>query len=110
MKEKIEKKLGWKELPLANFLEAGSSINFETGDWRSQKPIWDEKKCKNCLFCWIYCPDSAILVKDKKMTGIDYRYCKGCGICVTECPFKAIEMNPVRGSSLNGVKKEEKGK
>ena len=92
MGEKVKKKLGWKELPSGDFLEAGSSLNFETGDWRSQRPIWDKKKCKHCLFCWIYCPDSAIVVKDKRMTGIDFRYCKGCGICATECPFEAIEM------------------
>jgi len=90
MAEKIKK--GWKELAPGDLLGPATSLDFETGDWRVECPIWDEKKCKNCLLCWIYCPDSAIIVKDKKMVGIDYRYCKGCGICATECPFKAIEM------------------
>ena len=49
----------------------------------------------NCLFCWIYCPDSAIEVKDGKIVGMDYEHCKGCGICESVCPVKpekAIKM------------------
>jgi len=44
------------------------------------------------MICWIYCPDSSILVEDGKMIGFDYKHCKGCGICAAECPTKAIEM------------------
>ncbi len=92
---KKEKK-GWKELPIGLVLEAGSSKAFETGDWRSEKPIWDAKKCTHCLLCWAYCPDSAIIVKDGKVQGIDYRYCKGCGICAEECPPKVQAIKMVR--------------
>jgi len=90
---KKEKK-GWREMPIGLVLEAGTSKEFETGDWRSDKPIWDAKKCTHCMICWIYCPDTAILVKDGKIQGIDYHYCKGCGICAEECPpkIKAISM------------------
>jgi pyruvate ferredoxin oxidoreductase delta subunit len=90
----MKAKKGWKEIPEGLVLEAGSSLNFETGDWRSDKPIWDEKKCTHCLICWIYCPDSAIIVENGKVKGIDMKYCKGCGICAEECPpkIKAITM------------------
>ena len=47
-----------------------------------------EENCIQCLFCWIYCPDSAVLVKDEKMIGYDYDHCKGCGVCAMECPGK----------------------
>ena len=88
----VKKKPGWKSLPIGGvILEAGSSINYKTGDWRASKPLVDHEKCVNCLICWIYCPEPAILRKEKGID-IDYNYCKGCGICATECPVKAIKM------------------
>lgn len=83
--------LGWKELPEGDVLKAGTALQFHTGDWRSKKPLKDEKTCINCLFCYIYCPDSAIKVKDGKVTEIDYNYCKGCGICENVCPVKPVK-------------------
>ncbi|MCK4353598.1 4Fe-4S binding protein [candidate division WOR-3 bacterium] len=88
-----ENKPGWKELPIGTIIpEAGNALQFKTGDWRSNKPIWDKEKCTSCLICFIYCPDSAIIIKDEKMIGIDLDYCKGCGICELECPVNAIKM------------------
>jgi pyruvate ferredoxin oxidoreductase delta subunit len=88
MKEK-----GWKACLWGGVIvDAGNSVLYKTGDWRSQRPIRDEKKCTDCLQCWIMCPDGAIKVKDGKVVGIDYDYCKGCGICCKVCPFDAIEM------------------
>lgn len=86
----------WKELPIGtvNPDPANSLKNF-TGTWRSgKKPIFKEDTCIHCLFCWVYCPDMAIIVKDGKVLGINYDYCKGCGICEVECPTKpkSIEM------------------
>ena len=85
----------WRELPTGGLiLEGGTAALYETGDWRSVRPIHSQEKCINCLICWIYCPDSAIKVEDGKIVGIDYAHCKGCGICAKECPAKvhAIEM------------------
>ncbi len=92
-----EKLPGWKDLTMAGIIEkAGNAQDFETGSWRTDRPIWDEEKCTSCLICWIYCPDSAIMVKDGKVTGIDLEHCKGCGICSSECPVKgkAVLMRP----------------
>ena len=89
------KEPGYKDLPLgALILDAGNSVNYETGGWRTFIPVHDPKKCTNCLLCWILCPDGAILVKDEKFAGFNLKHCKGCGICAEECPpkIKAITM------------------
>jgi pyruvate ferredoxin oxidoreductase delta subunit len=87
-----EDKPGWRKLPIAaTVTEPGSSLKYKTGDWRAFRPVVDEAKCANCLLCWIYCPDSAIIRKEK-FVAINYDYCKGCGICAHECPTKAIKM------------------
>jgi pyruvate ferredoxin oxidoreductase delta subunit len=83
--------LGWKDLPQGDVLKAATALEFETGDWRTRRPVKDDKLCINCLFCYIYCPDSAVKVKDGKFDGIDYRYCKGCGVCENVCPVKPVK-------------------
>ena len=84
---------GWKEIPIGGMiLEAGNSAEYETGGWRTFRPVMDMDACRNCLFCWIYCPDSSVNVKDGKMEGFDYEHCKGCGICANICPVKCIKM------------------
>lgn len=85
----------WKpsELPIGFVIpEGGNSKKYRTGGWRSQRPIWDKDACKNCMLCWIYCPDTSIEVKDKEMIGIDLEHCKGCGVCVSECKFGALKL------------------
>jgi pyruvate ferredoxin oxidoreductase delta subunit len=86
-------KLPWKRMPFGGImLEAGSSVEYRTGDWRiTEKPVIDQKKCVHCLLCWIFCPDVAI-VRSEKQLNVDYTYCKGCGICAVECPVHAIIM------------------
>lgn len=87
-KDEKQKKLTAKELPIGDILEAGTAKSFKTGDWRTERPIWNSQKCIHCMVCWISCPDSAIEVKDGKVTGINLDHCKGCGICAKECPAK----------------------
>lgn len=95
MKWNIEGVEGWKwdEHPTgAAILEAGNAQYYKTGGWRTLRPVLQEGKCTNCLQCWIFCPDTAILVEDEKMTGIDLDHCKGCGVCAKACAAKALEM------------------
>ncbi len=86
-------KKGWKEIPIGGLItKAGNAEEYKTGDWRTFRPVRDESKCIHCMFCWVYCPDSSVLVKEGKMVGFDYDHCKGCGICASVCPKKCITM------------------
>jgi len=88
-----ENKKSWKEIPIGGLiLKAGNASEYKTGGWRTFRPEKDETKCINCLFCWMYCPDSSVKVKDGKQAGFDYDHCKGCGICAQVCPKKCIKM------------------
>lgn len=70
----------------------GTSKLFNTGEWRTNTPVFKEDLCKQCLFCAPVCPDVSIPVVDGKRLDFDYDHCKGCGICAKVCPFGAIEM------------------
>jgi pyruvate ferredoxin oxidoreductase delta subunit len=94
---------GWRELPPGAVIDKpGSAREYLTGDWRTERPVWDPGKCINCLFCWVYCPDAAILTEDGKMRGINYSHCKGCGICAAECPKRAGAITMVREPATSG--------
>jgi len=96
---------GYRDLPWGGIIpEAGNAATYETGDWRTQRPVWDKEACISCLLCWVFCPDSAITVRDGKMVGINYHHCKGCGICARECPPKvaALKMVDDRDESRAG--------
>jgi pyruvate ferredoxin oxidoreductase delta subunit len=83
---------GWKEIPIAGVCWVPSE-EYQTGDWRTFKPVRDLEKCTRCLLCYIYCPDSAISWSpDKGDIEFDYNFCKGCGICANECPVDAITL------------------
>ncbi len=79
----------------SNILKDGNSIEFKTGTWKSRYPSHSKEKCKNCMMCVPYCPDSCIKQENGILTKIDLDYCKGCGICSKVCPFKAIEMKEI---------------
>jgi len=88
-----KKKKSWKEIPKGGLIDKpGTAMQYKTGGWRTFKPVVDKDKCINCMQCWIFCPDSAVKVKDEKMIGFDYDHCKGCGICAEVCPVKCIKM------------------
>lgn len=87
----------WTEVTEAGTIHhAGNSQLFETGDWRSIRPIHNPEKCINCFLCWMSCPDMAVKHENGKVIGFDYHHCKGCGVCERVCPPKvhAIEMVP----------------
>ena len=102
----------WQELPLGGvILESGNAARYETGTWRTRRPVWHEEHCIHCLTCWVFCPEDAYLLKDgttprgksrKEIKEVNYYHCKGCGLCVRECPInkkgaeRAIELVPER--------------
>ncbi len=71
-----------EERPYAEF----NSFTASVADWRVVKPIYNRDICIDCQNCWIFCPDTSIISRDKKMIGIDFDHCKGCGVCVEVCP------------------------
>jgi len=71
-----------EERPYAEF----NSYTASVADWRVQKPIYNRDICIDCQNCWVFCPDTSIISRDKKMIGIDFDHCKGCGVCVEVCP------------------------
>lgn len=89
----VPKKPTWRTMPIAGLiLEPGTSKEYFTGDWRSERPLLDDNHCTKCGICWVYCPEGAIEINEKGAYEINLKYCKGCGICATECSPKAIKM------------------
>ncbi len=83
---------GWREIPIGGLiLEAGNSVEYPTGGWRAFRPVHGEADCTHCFQCWLFCPDSSILVdaEHEKMMGFDLDHCKGCGLCAAVCPVNA---------------------
>lgn len=89
----------WQDLPLGGLIvQAGNAAEYETGGWRALRPIinWTatptQKACSKCLICWLYCPESAMVVHEGEFKGVDLDHCKGCGICAEVCPPHCITM------------------
>ena len=88
----INETISWQRItPGAEIYEPATSRYINTGEWRVMTPVFREDKCKQCLLCVPFCPDSSIPVVDEKRTDFDFYHCKGCGICVSVCPFDAID-------------------
>jgi pyruvate ferredoxin oxidoreductase delta subunit len=71
-----------EERPYSDF----SSYTATVASWRVIKPVYNRDICIDCQNCWVWCPDTSIISRDKQMLGIDYDHCKGCGVCVEVCP------------------------
>ena len=84
-----------KDMIIGSRVHGGGAEKFETGDWRSLTRVVDMSTCIDCMTCWIYCPDSCIIVENNEMVGIKLTHCKGCGICAKMCPKDAIVMKEV---------------
>jgi len=91
--KKLENELTWKDLEIGCIVtDPGSTREYRTGDWRSQRPTYDFGKCIKCGLC-------AILLSGR-MHGKTPRVfsipiCsggKGCGICSKRMPTKVISM------------------
>lgn len=100
----------WQELPFGGVIvEAGSAAQYETGSWRTWKPVTHRAHCTHCLACWEFCPEDAIVLEAgvdaagaprKFVKEVNYYHCKGCGLCVRECPVnkdgKVLALEMVR--------------
>jgi 2-oxoacid:acceptor oxidoreductase delta subunit (pyruvate/2-ketoisovalerate family) len=85
----------WNELAPGAVVTPGEAARLRTGGWRTgSKPLADISRCVDCLLCWLYCPDAAIVLDGTAFAGIDYDLCKGCEICVDRCPVGALTMVP----------------
>ena len=83
----------WEELPVGAVVRPTEAPRPLTGGWRTgEKPTVELSRCVNCLLCWLYCPDSAVVLEGETFTGFDLDYCKGCAICAEVCPVAAIAM------------------
>ena len=67
----------YKQQEDRNYTE-NSSYTASVAHWRVNKPVFNNNHCINCFNCWLYCPDSSILVIDETMQGVDNIHCKGC--------------------------------
>jgi len=63
-----------------------NSYTATVASWRVKKPVFNIDICIDCQNCWVWCPDTSIISRDKQMLGIDYDHCKGCEVCVEVCP------------------------
>ena len=91
--KKSESELTWEDLEVGCIVtEPGSSREYRTGDWRSQKPTYGFNKCIKCGLCQIYCPEGCIGQNADGYFEANLFWCKGCGICRRECPTGVISM------------------
>jgi 2-oxoacid:acceptor oxidoreductase delta subunit (pyruvate/2-ketoisovalerate family) len=85
----------WQQLEPGGAVIRAETERVKTGSWRTGvRPSVDLSLCVDCLLCWLYCPDSAVVLDGTAFSGFDLDVCKGCEICAEMCPTHAIEMVP----------------
>ena len=90
---KSEGELTWKDLEIGCIAtEPGNASLYRSGDWRSQRPTYDFRRCIKCGICQVFCPEGCVGQNDDGFFEADLYYCKGCGICSKECPTGVITM------------------
>jgi len=100
----------WHEMERGGIIpQAGNAVEYEVGGWRNEHPVRDDECCIDCLFCWVYCPDNAVHVKDESVKGLGFsaQHCKGCAICAQVCPKDCITMAPGGDFDENADRPEE---
>ena len=92
---KPEGELTWKDINIGAIVtEPGNASQYRTGDWRSERPLFDSGRCIKCGICYIFCPEGCIEQNAEGYFEANLFYCKGCGICARECWPGAINMVP----------------
>jgi 2-oxoacid:acceptor oxidoreductase delta subunit (pyruvate/2-ketoisovalerate family) len=85
----------WQQLEPGGAVVRAEAERVHTGGWRTGlRPEADIARCVDCLLCWLYCPDSAVVLDGTAFAGFDLDVCKGCELCAEMCPTGAIEMVP----------------
>ncbi len=90
---KRDDELTWRDLRIGSIVaEPGSASQYQTGTWRSQRPLFDSSRCIKCGMCYIFCPEGCVEQNTEGYFEANLFYCKGCGICARECWPQAITM------------------
>jgi len=90
---KRENEITWRDVGTGGIVEeAGSASQYESGTWRSQRPIFDFNRCIKCGMCQLFCPEGCVEQNADGYFEANLFYCKGCGICARECWPRAITM------------------
>jgi len=88
-----EELLTWRDLEIGFIVtKPGNASQYQTGDWRSQRPIFNTDRCIKCGICYLFCPEGCIEQNTDGYFEANLFYCKGCGICTRECWTEAITM------------------
>jgi len=90
---KRENEITWMDVGIGGIVEeAGNASQYESGTWRSQRPIFDFSRCIKCGLCQLFCPEGCVEQNADGYFEANLFYCKGCGICARECWPRAITM------------------